>query len=301
MVQPLLHSLEQRALKRILEVRDAPDERYELRRAFYERYGFATEGTAGYGNSELAFLNWEIERGVLNRLDHPRQAGSRWWRAVNEKLLVDAELAALMYEAGHPPVGVRREVRWWMDYLATPSPASWYRAHNASVVRGYLLHAREAFLETETEQHFLTLVLNRLLFAQTLVLPGTLKQTSGGALLADPTGPFINILMRVEPLYPDRYPAPPPGLGRAARGGLLELMDERLIRPHLSAIYTTAAAVLELPDLPLMTGWGASPYPQFAATGPGAPLHVMSHTGQAPPHATRPPQPMLPAVQRRAL
>ena len=47
-------------------VRDDPEGRYQLRVAFYKKYGFAKDSGAGYGTSELAFLRWEIERGVLN-------------------------------------------------------------------------------------------------------------------------------------------------------------------------------------------------------------------------------------------
>ena len=82
------------AVQRVAEVRDDPEGRYRLRVGFYQKYGFAKDGGAGYGASELAFLRWEIERGVLNPLDHPAQPGSRWWRDVNDDFLLAAEQAA---------------------------------------------------------------------------------------------------------------------------------------------------------------------------------------------------------------
>src|SRR5260370_871233 len=122
---------------------DDPEARYGLRVRFYEKYGEAIDDGAGYGNSELAFMRWEIDRGVLEPLDAPRP-GSRWWRNVNASLLFDAELAALIYESGAQdtstaaPSGSRRQllgrgdsilalaVRIFDDALIMPEATSVY-------------------------------------------------------------------------------------------------------------------------------------------------------------------------------
>jgi len=106
-----LVSLARQAFQTVSAVADDPEGRYALRERFYDKYGFT-----GYGNSELAFMRWEIERGVLAPLDAPRP-GSSWWRAVNASLLYDTELAALIYESGEP-IAAPTNSRRWLDYLA---------------------------------------------------------------------------------------------------------------------------------------------------------------------------------------
>jgi hypothetical protein len=95
-----LKRLEEETRRRVDQVKNDPEGRYRLREEFYQKYGFGEDGGADYGASELAFMRWEIERGVLNPPDDPRQPGSPWWRAVNEEFLYLSELAAAVYEAG---------------------------------------------------------------------------------------------------------------------------------------------------------------------------------------------------------
>ena len=82
-------------------------------------------------------MHWQMERGVLNRLDGS-PPGSEWWRAVNERLLRDgceavALSRGLVGEPGSP------SVRLWLDFITRPTEPNWYRAHNGSIVSGYLL------------------------------------------------------------------------------------------------------------------------------------------------------------------
>src|SRR3954453_21130261 len=123
-----LETLAKQAFQTVTAVSDDPEARYALRVRFYDKYSFSDDGGAGYGNSELAFMRWEIERGVLAPLVAARP-GSRWWRDVNSSLLFVAELAALAYESGEAvavPPGARR----WLDYIREPGERSWYLAHN---------------------------------------------------------------------------------------------------------------------------------------------------------------------------
>src|SRR4051812_1622789 len=115
---PDLDSLAKQALATVGAVADDPEARYQLRVRFYDKYGFpelADLGGAGYGNSELAFLRWEVDRGVLA----PLPKGSAWWRGVNSSLCFDTELAALIHESGRAvaaPPGAQR----WLDYIERP-------------------------------------------------------------------------------------------------------------------------------------------------------------------------------------
>ncbi|MBI1881394.1 MAG: hypothetical protein HYR94_24710, partial [Chloroflexi bacterium] len=161
-----LGALEQQARAGVDKVRDNPEGRYQLRLDFYQKYGFAEDGGPGYGQAELAFMRWAIARGVLNPLDDPGQSGSPWWRAVNEEYLYLSELAGLMYEAGLDETSFNGPLRFWLAYLQTPSSLTWYRAHNASIVHGYLNQVETAKQENRPEQIFVNIVLYRVLYAQ---------------------------------------------------------------------------------------------------------------------------------------
>jgi hypothetical protein len=264
-----LRRLSQRVLNRVLPAREDPEERYHLRRSFYRRYGFGDRKPAGYGNSELAFLRWEIDRGVLNPVDHPARPGSPWWRAVNERILLDAELAAAAHEVHVSQAALPPSARRWMEYLAGPSPASWYRAHNASVMRGYLDHIALALAEPETEQRLIDRVLHRLLFAHALLIPGALEGASGAAPIVDPQGPLVAVVLTSGELYPRTYPAARAAPPRPAP--IVELVDDRLIGPLRPAIHTAVAAAVGAPELSARSRLGTVPYPRFARPEEGSP------------------------------
>jgi len=71
-------------------------------------------------------MRWQVSRGVLASLEGPRP-GSRWWRAVNGGLLQDTWEADRLL-AGAPGPVTRSAVQWWVQFLQSPSPQSWYRA-----------------------------------------------------------------------------------------------------------------------------------------------------------------------------
>ncbi|MGH3390518.1 MAG: hypothetical protein ACRDOO_16755 [Actinomadura sp.] len=73
------------AAEKIARVRDSIAGRYRLAADFYRA---APGRIERYGRAELSFLRRTITRGVLNAPSAGRP-GSRWWRAVNERLLRD--------------------------------------------------------------------------------------------------------------------------------------------------------------------------------------------------------------------
>ena len=89
------------ALSLVAAVRDDPARRLGLASRFYnDRPGRVS--IRAYRRAELAFMRWQVGRGVLAPPDG-EQPGSEWWRSVNEGLLRDA---------------------WEADRLLTGRPAS---------------------------------------------------------------------------------------------------------------------------------------------------------------------------------
>jgi hypothetical protein len=86
-------------------VRDDPVRRLGLASRFYDdRPGCVP--IRSYRRAELAFMRWQVGRGLLAAPDAPRP-GSQWWRAVNEGLLRDAWEADRLL-AGRPGPASRR-------------------------------------------------------------------------------------------------------------------------------------------------------------------------------------------------
>ena len=155
----------------VAEVRDDPDGRIRLAADAYA-FGRGGRRYRPYRRAVVAFMRWQRTRGVLNPLDGDAP-GSPWWRAVNEDLLRDTAEAKLLVQrgAGTPS---RPSVARWVNFFNAPSAQSWYGAHNASVVAGYLAHAGLAALEAPAERFFMNVVLARVLYAHALVLDGDL-------------------------------------------------------------------------------------------------------------------------------
>ncbi len=126
------------AAARVAAARDDPVQRLNLAAGNFE-CGVRPEGSwRRFARSEIAFVRAQIARGVLAPPDGPRP-GSPWWRAVNERLLRDAIEATLLSREceGQPSAP---SVDLWLAFIDEPSAASWYRAHNASIVAAYLDH-----------------------------------------------------------------------------------------------------------------------------------------------------------------
>src|SRR5688572_2057113 len=129
-----LNELEQAANTAVAAVRDDPEARLKMREQFYAKYPGPGKVAPGFGRSELDFMRWEMRRGTL--APHA-QGGSPWWRAVNMRIVYQAELASLIHERAPDISPGMSAVRAWLEYIRAPSPKSWYRAHNSSIVDGY--------------------------------------------------------------------------------------------------------------------------------------------------------------------
>jgi hypothetical protein len=120
-----------------------------------------------FRRAALSFMRWQVQRGLLNP-STASSPGSVWWRAVNERLLRDGcEVIALVGGLHGGPSS--RAVELWLQFVAAPTPSCWYRAHNASIVAGYLEHEPLADSEAEAERFFMNVALARVLYAHALV------------------------------------------------------------------------------------------------------------------------------------
>ncbi|MDH4354071.1 MAG: DUF2071 domain-containing protein [Actinomycetota bacterium] len=263
---------------------DDPGARLAFARRFYME---ADDGSVhDYGRSELAFLEWEIDRGVLNDPEPPgdAQAGSPWWRAVNGRLLVEAEEAFILRsegrdsgtEASNPGTAA------WLRFLADPSPQSWYRAHDNSICRGYLAAAHLARQEEGHEQKLMNHVLYRVLFTQAVVdrRPWTLGWlTRLVSPAVDPESSVVNTVVHDPDLYPRSYPLDAADRARLERrrpgfGSLLAaIIDLAVIRPQLGRLYRYAARTLGVPDVEQLHRHSTACYPWGLTLDAGHPLN----------------------------
>jgi hypothetical protein len=203
-----------------------------------------------FARSEVAFLRFQITRGVLARVNGP-QPGSPWWRAVNERLLRDTTEAMLL--AGGAPGGPSAaSVDLWLAFARRPSAASWYRAHNASIVGGYLEHEPLAARELLVERFFLNVALLRVLYAHALAAaPGLAlgRLAPLGRLLGDPRGGTVDLFLSVKRIFPERYPLTGLALGEilASEHRLFRAVDYGVIGTRVEALYDFAAQSLGEP------------------------------------------------------
>jgi hypothetical protein len=239
------------ATRRVDEVRDDPQGRMDLLRSSYTPRPGAAPLHLRYAHAALAFMGWQLRRGLLNPFDHERP-GSAWWRAVNERLLRDT------YEArsrllGHPGPASSSGVEPSVRFARQPSPRTWYLAHNVTIVSAYLEHRALAERENRIERFFINLVLVRVLYAHALVAAPRLALGWLAPIarwLGDPrrdaTGMFLSVSRVLPAVYPldgdlDDYIADEHALGR--------LLDVGVIVPRLSALYRWSAEELRLPEL----------------------------------------------------
>lgn len=263
--RPTLTDLVLDARTRVSDVADDPIGRYALRERWYQRWGNGLLDTEGYGRSELDFLAWEIERGVLNPLSHAYQPGSRWWRSMQEQYAFFAHLSGMIYDAGLARDGLPNSIVSWLEYLDRPTPESWYRAHNVNIIRGYLDWTHTAQFENYPEQLLLNKILYRVLFAQAM----TEGHAFGwlGERMADPRFVTVNLMVELDALYPRDYPLDRRHMedlvyrGKGVDEELARLLDCELILPHLPSMYAWAAAHNREPGLQRLVNNGNPVYP----------------------------------------
>jgi hypothetical protein len=204
-----------------------------------------------FRRAALSFMRWQARRGVLNPLD-ATPPGSVWWRALNERLLRDGcETVALL--GGLGGAASSPAVRLWLGFAARPTGRHWYRAHNASIVGGYLEHRGLAEAESEPERFFMDVALARVLYAHALV--GAPKLALGplaplGRGLGDPRLGMAGAFLSLRRVLPDRYPLPHHVERYIAQEQRLgRLLDYAVIVPRLQRLYEWSAEELAEPRL----------------------------------------------------
>jgi hypothetical protein len=208
-------------------------------------------GYLPYRQAASAFMRWQLRRGLLSPIDSPRP-GSPWWRAINERLLYDVgEARALTFGHSGPPSSPT--VAAWLDFIRRPSAARWYRAHNMSVVGGYLEHEDLATREGRVERFFINVVLVRVLYTHAMVAAPRLALAwlaPAGRVLGDPRLGMTGMFLSLSRVLPDRYPLGEDIVPYAqAEHGLGHLLDVGVITPRVDHLYTWSASELDTPGL----------------------------------------------------
>ena len=246
----------------VAAARDDPEARLALMaRVFRGPTGDAPRHLP-FRRAALSFMRWQARRGVLEPVD-ASPPGSVWWRTVNERLLRDGceTIGLLGGLAGEPS---SQAVRLWLEFAATPTGRNWYRAHNASIVAGYLEHRDLADAESAPERFFMNVAHVRVQYAHALA--GAPRLALGrfaplGRVLGDPrlgmAGAFLSLRRVLPDRYPlaldvDRYIADEQRLGR--------MLDYAVIVPRLQSLYEWSAEELGEPRLLELVRAGAPIY-----------------------------------------
>ena len=232
----------------VAAVRDDPAARVALMARLFRGPTGRAPRHLPFRRAALSFMRWQARRGVLDA--SPR--GSVWWRAMNDRLLRDGceAVGLLGGRAGEPSSPA---VRLWLAFSARPTGRNWYRAHNASIVDGYLAHRALAELERAPERFFMNVALVRVLYAHALV--GAPELALGrlaplGRVLGDPRLGLAGVFLSLGRVLPDRYP-----LDRDVEAYLADeqrlgrLLDYAVIVPRLQRLYEWSAGELDQPRL----------------------------------------------------
>lgn len=258
-MQTTLSILMKQAKEILQSVENNPNQRLELRKDFYRKYGFGKITEFGYGNSEIAFLEWEIKRGVLNditdntHIGQNYQKGSVWWRGVNGHFIYLATLAMLIHESQQHFDNIPIPVTYWLEYIKNPSSQSWYKAHNCSIVEGYLVCELETEKENYYELVFVNMVLYRVLFAEALVEGKEFGKL--GEIIANPRLPSVEVAVEIPDFYPQNYPLSEHDIIDVMHKGHslidlgIKILDQFIILPQLDELYLYSAEILQQPCL----------------------------------------------------
>jgi hypothetical protein len=239
------------AVAQVAAVRDDPAARLALMaRVFRGPTGRAPRHLP-FRRAALSFMRWQARRGVLAPLD-ASPPGSVWWRAVNERLLRDGceTIALLGGLAGEPS---SQAVRLWLEFADRPTGRNWYRAHNASIVAGYLEHRSLTDEESPPERFFMNVALLRVLYAHALAAAPRLalgRCAPLGRLLGDPRLGMAGVFLSLRRVLPDRYPLALDVEGYIADEQRLgRMLDYAVIAPRLQRLYEWSAEELGEPSL----------------------------------------------------
>lgn len=239
------------AAAQVARVRDDPSGRMALLARTYRRPLARSRRYEPFARAATSFMHWQAERGVLRPIDGD-SPGSGWWRAVNERLLLDGceAMARAGGCAGEPSSAT---IGPWMSFIALPTPRAWYRAHNATVVSAYLEYRDLAELESAGERFFCNVALLRVLYAHALVAAPRLSLgyfAALGPFLGDPRLGVAGGFLSLRRVLPDRYPVEDP-VERylVVENRVGRLLDYGVIVPRLQRLYEWSARELGLPGL----------------------------------------------------
>jgi hypothetical protein len=258
-------SAAQQAERMVAEVRDDAAARIRLAEQTYALRG-VSRPYRPYRRAVVAFMRWQQERGVLNAgvAGDAVAPGSPWWRAVNEDLLRDALEAKLLVES-EDVVASRPTVQHWVDFFRAPSARSWYLAHNASVVAGYLRHSELAAREAEAERFFMNVVLVRVLYAHALVIDGDLalgRFAFVARIVGHPRARGPQALLSMKDVLPMSYPIEELTIEEVidSENRIFRMVDFGVIATRADALYAAAARTLGEPRLLDLFSDGAPAY-----------------------------------------
>jgi hypothetical protein len=197
-------------------------------------------------------MRWQQTRGVLNAVDD-EAPGSPWWRAVNEDLLRDTLEAKFLVEREDVVVS-RPTVQHWVDFFRSPSARSWYLAHNASVVGGYLTHSALAAREGPAERFFMNVVLLRVLYAHALVFDADLalgRFAFVARIVGHPRARGPQALLSMKDVLPVSYPIDEVEIEAIvdSENRIFRMVDHGVIAPRTDALYVASARALGEPRL----------------------------------------------------
>jgi hypothetical protein len=235
----------------VAAARDDPAARLALvERTYHGPTGRAPQHLP-FRRAALSFMHWQARRGLLSPLD-ASPPGSRWWRAVNERLLRDGcEAVALV--GGRSGVPSSPAVRLWLEFIAGPTGGNWYRAHNASVVGAYLEHQTLAEAESAPERFFMNVALVRVLYAHSLAAAPRLalgRFAPLAHLLGDPRLGMAGAFLSLRRVLPNRYPLEQDVESYiASEQRLGRMLDYAVIVPRLQRLYEWSGEVLGEPRL----------------------------------------------------
>ncbi|MFD5840706.1 hypothetical protein [Streptomyces chartreusis] len=248
-----------RAEERVEVVRGDTAGRLALAADFYDS---ASGRFRQYGHAELSFMRWSAARGVLEPESSDR-AGSAWWRSVNEVLLRDKIEAGLLTDDG-TGIPSSNSVQCWIDFIREPSPTRWYRAHNASIVAGYLKYQDLAEQELKAERFMMNVALLRVFYTHAMLADPRLALgplAFPGPRLVDPRHRSVKWFLDLARSFPKNYPI----VGSVeevvfAEHALARMLDYGLIAPRLPALYEFAAKELDEPRLTSLLDDGVPAY-----------------------------------------
>ena len=227
----------------VAAVRDDPAARLALLAGLFHGPVGRAPRHLPFRRAALSFMRWQVRRGVLNALD-ASPPGSVWWRAVNERLLLDGcETVALL--GGLAGDSSSQAVRLWLEFGARPTGRNGYRAHNASIVAGYLEHRNLAEAEGAPERFFMNVALARVLYAHALAAAPRLalgRFAPLGRLLGDPRFGVAGVFLSLRRVLPNRYPLSlDVELYIADEQRLGRMLDYAVIVPRLQRLYEWSA------------------------------------------------------------